>query len=481
MIVLAAAISVVVILIALKDRRRGLAMVIVVGVLQDVMRKLTPGAPTFYILWSMAIFGVVALRAWQAGALGSFTTLWLRRDSLRLLWSGFLLVLIFQCVHAAIRWGPVVAALGMVEYIVPLFAVLFGIGLTKSVDGLGSFLRSYVTVIVPAALSVYLSVWFEDALPVLRDVGTFTGNEMLIYSQNTILTPHSGILRTGEIASWHAASAAVFLIVLGQAAHSKQRTIGTTGLIGLLIGAIIFTGRRKMLMALTIFIALQSVASMAVRSRSGRRWTASLVLALSVAMLPGVLFRDSIYATRGASVYTSIEERSTTALGMARSAYARGGFFGLGLGVFAQGSRYAGVDLYDVVGGAGEAGVGKLILELGVPGLLLLSLILIASARHTWRVMRFLSRRSDPRLGLLISLGSYIVGQVATFSVATQIFGDPFVLIVLGITIGCFIQLLSAATAGERQSPRWLQERSLAGRRPSLAGRPDAAASAPGT
>lgn len=445
--------------IALSDFRRGLVVVLVLGVLQDVLRKLTPSAPPYFILWSMAIFAVVVVRAWAEGAVAPFHTLWLGQKPLQSLWGAFAIVLAAEALQSYLRWGPAIAFLGTIQYIVPLVAVLFGVGLASRQGSLQWFLRWYTRIMVPVGLTVFLSIWFVDAVPVLRDVGTFTGTELIIYDQGTVIQPLSGLLRTGEIAAWHAATAAVFLVILSHGRTSGRRKGWVTVLIALLMGAIIFTGRRKMLMALTIFAALQIVGSSALRSEKGRRWVVPLIIALSLAILPGVwLYNENVYFARGASVFTSVHERSGTALDLARSAFARAGFFGLGLGVFSQGSRYSGVDLSDVVGGAGEAGIGRLILELGIPGLFLLVLLAMQSARACWAILQRIRRRSDPRLDILISLGAFIGAQLATFAVATEVFGDPLVLIILGVTIGCFIGLLSAALRDLRADERKRRE-----------------------
>jgi hypothetical protein len=452
-ILLAVALTLIACAAALSDLRKGLLMVLVIGAVQDPFRKLTPGAPTYYILWSMAVFGVLVARAWSRGRVAPLRTLSLYSGSLKALWAALVFVVLAEFAQSFARWGPVVPVLGVIEWVMPLCAVLFGAGLAATPDGLGFFFKWYSLIVTPVALTIYLSPRFADTFAGLRDIGSFTGTELIIYAQDTAFGSFSGLFRTGEIAAWHAATAAVFLIVLAQGSRSKLRWGLTLIVVALLVGAIFLTGRRKMLMALTIFAALQAMASVTMRSRLGQKWVGLSVIGLAAAFVPGFLAdTEYVYIGRGMSVFSSLEERTGTAFDLARSAYGRAGVFGLGIGVFSQASRYAGVELSDVVGGAGEAGVGKIILELGIPGLILLMVITFRTSTLAWRVMLRMRRARDPALALVTPLAAYVMGQIATFTVATQVYGDPFVLIVLGLTTGCLFHVLLSAIRRQAQA-----------------------------
>lgn len=446
-------------LIAIIDYRKGLLAVLLIGVLQDVFRKLTPGVPTYYILWAMAVFVVVVGSAWRYRRVAPMRVLWLQDGLLRFLWSLFAVVIAVQFLHSLIRWGFAVPVLGVIEYLVPVLAVLFGVGVSRGRGEFRWLMTRYSAIAVPTALTVYLSVKYSEGWPVLRDVGTFIGSELLISSVGENLRSYSGLFRTGEIAAWHAATGAVFLLVLAQRKQNLRSWIMSGLMVGLLVGAIIYTGRRKMLMALTIFIVIRIVSEALVSRGFGRRSFALVVGAVAIGVLPGLLPDSNPYVTRSVSVYSSVGERSGTALDLFRSAIARSDGIGLGIGVYAQGSRYAGVDLSSVVGGAGEAGVGKLILEIGLPGLLVVALVLSRTVLKGWRILRWMAKVRDPMLPTALSLAAFLAGQIATFIVATQIYGDPFVLIVLGLVAGAFFGLLARAEQQRRATVLWNSSR----------------------
>ena len=109
----------------------------------------------------------------------------------------------------------------------------------------------------------------------------------------------------------------------------------------------------------------------------------------------------------------------------------RNGFFGSGAGTGAQGAQYFGGGA-DVVGFAAEGGLGRVLAELGVPGLAALAWFAFAMGRVLLRIARGVRqlplRLAAPAYGLVALLPA----NLAVFVTAHQVYGDPFVLIVLG-------------------------------------------------
>ena len=61
------------------------------------------------------------------------------------------------------------------------------------------------------------------------------------------------------------------------------------------------------------------------------------------------------------------------------------GFFGLGAGVVSQGGQHFGVD--EQLAGAAEGGLGKVIVELGIPGLIILTWVLSVIIRTVRKLL----------------------------------------------------------------------------------------------
>ena len=96
-----------------------------------------------------------------------------------------------------------------------------------------------------------------------------------------------------------------------------------------------------------------------------------------------------VYVGRAKTVFEDIPAR-VVELGIApvKWAYDSFGFFGAGLGVGTQGTQYFGGGGQ----GAAEGGLGKVTLELGIPGLFAITWLAISILRHLWQIMRAASK-----------------------------------------------------------------------------------------
>ena len=116
-------------------------------------------------------------------------------------------------------------------------------------------------------------------------------------------------------------------------------------------------------------------------------------------------------------------------------AYDRFGLFGAGLGVGTQGMQHF-FEGGEAIAGAAEGGLGKITLELGIPGLFLVGWLAISVFNYLWRIMRASSRISPRVARLSYGLFSFLVANMVAFSVATQAYGDLFILLILSWTLG---------------------------------------------
>jgi hypothetical protein len=135
-------------------------------------------------------------------------------------------------------------------------------------------------------------------------------------------------------------------------------------------------------------------------------------------------------------------------------AYDRFGPLGAGLGVGTQGTQHFSGE----ISGAAEGGLGKITVELGIPGLFVMGWFAIALFLHLWRIMRAASGFSPRMARLSFGLFSFLVANMAGFSVATQAYGDVFILLILSWTLGFFlaIPVLLEREAREQQ-PTFIQ------------------------
>jgi hypothetical protein len=142
------------------------------------------------------------------------------------------------------------------------------------------------------------------------------------------------------------------------------------------------------------------------------------------------------FVRRTLNVVEFVDDRFNTlgfnAIGAALEA---AGPFGFGVGALAQGAVSLGIR---VRGGtwASEGGLGKIAAELGIAGIALFGLIVVLLSILYWRIVVQL-RFAPPNYSLLnLGLIAFLAANLPNFAVASQIYGDPFVLSVLGLVAG---------------------------------------------
>ena len=163
---------------------------------------------------------------------------------------------------------------------------------------------------------------------------------------------------------------------------------------------------------------------------------AALVLVLDPSELLGDDFAE--YIDRAGSVQSDLLQRfQVLGLYAAQRGLDISGGIGLGVGTLAQtgASGVAGVQ------GAGfvfvsESGIGKVFAELGWPGIVVLLFLfkgLYRALHHSLRMMKYESTYSGC---LEIGLLSLALSNLPFFSAAAGVYGDPFVLIISGLSLG---------------------------------------------
>ena len=115
-------------------------------------------------------------------------------------------------------------------------------------------------------------------------------------------------------------------------------------------------------------------------------------------------------------------------------AYRSSGPFGHGAGAFSQGARFANVQTIDGVNA--ESGFGRVIMELGGIGFLLICWLLLCMANFMRRVILYMARSGHGFSTWCLGLAAILIATLAHFFVAGQVFGDPFILIILGLVSG---------------------------------------------
>ena len=423
--------------------REGLFVCVLVGFLADPLRKLTPGEPVLFVaaiifFIGAAFVGVLAhgSRLRLPAVLGQGRGV---RRPLRL----FGALVAVQALLSFVRTGSlVIAGIGAIAYFSPVPAVFLGYSLTRSKADITRFLKFYV---IPAAL--FVSGVFLSILGFNARVLDAVGEELRVYSDTTGQSVRllSGFLRTSEIAAWHAGTAVCFIVILWVSARKKPEYHWLAGFATvLLIIAILLTGRRKALAAIGLFIVFYGF--LLAHFKHGARKLATFVL-ISLAAA-GVLIETKVvsddrvspyhvYFERGRTTtgFNSIERVKSMTINSFRWVLEGNGFFGAGAGTGSQGAQHFGGGA-GIVGSSAEGGLGKILAELGVPGFVLMLWIVFVVLRAVWPFTRQLTRGDPETATVVMGLEAFLAANAIEFATAHQVFGDPFVLIMLGLSFG---------------------------------------------
>ena len=443
--------------------RLGLILCVIVALAQDPARKLSPGSPVYFVIFVGVIFAAAWFGAWINRVKLGPTVIHGWRQHLQTPTILFIGLLAAQSVHSVARWGnPMLPAIGLIFYFAPVLAVVFAhqFAIRTGTRGIRIFLWFYVGV----SLFWLLSVLAEAQGISSRAFGE-VGVGQIIYSFGLNRKAASGFYRASEIAAWHIAmvSCCLFILLNGRRL-SAFKSLAVLALVLFLLYVGFATGRRKMLVYVVIFVGVYLCLFAWFLRGKARLAVFGLIACIVVAgaylgivpdgSQPGFAGEDwtlgkrdaqSAWTARALTVFADIPERfQLLAYRPIEWAVDGFGWFGAGLGSAAQGAQHFGGGA-GKFGGAGEGGLGKITMDLGVPGLLLFLWLIVTVARQMWTRLEALARGSRAHATMAFGFVSLLVANVAGFSVATQVYGDVFVLLMLGWSVGFVLALPAVA------------------------------------
>jgi len=444
----------------LLDWRKGIFVCILVGFLQDPIRKIVPGQPVHFVV----LVGVF-VAATVVGAK-------MKRVPLKLMplhrWYGilrtplrfFAAIVTIQAGMTLIKFSsPTLAGIGFLTYFAPLPALLLSYYYARNLQSIEKFLRFYAYASIVISIGIFLSlIGYDWAL--LRPVG----EELYVTVPGMSLYAHQGFMRSSEIAAWHAATASCFILILATMPGAKRRWVAGILVAALLI-AVIITGRRKMLVEVVLFASLYFY--LLIRLRRGAMRLALFILIIGIVFSLGTTLYSTEpsdqtreymvkhnlnpYVERGATAFPEARERFQK-LGVSSVYWAvqTTGILGAGAGVGSPGSQHFGGG-WEAGGGAIEGGLGRITAELGIFGLGLALWLSVATFRYLVRIYKSLKSYDLRLVTLAYGLIAFLTANVPVYIVAAPAYGDLFVLLLLGWILGfvfAFPRLISGMKTG---------------------------------
>ena len=447
---------------AIAEWRIGLLLCLLTAILQDPLRKLTPKEPVFFVVFVGVVFGGMCLGAMARGVSLSPKSLFKRHSHLARPILFLLVLIVVQAFNSYLRFeNPFITLTGLLTYLLPLPSIICAYQLIcrQGEFRINQFMMWYIVCIGLALTTIYLEYSGYD-WQVLGPVGV----QLIIFDAVTghQLPSFSGSFRAAEIGAWHAMAAACFVLLMTFSRRvTSTRVLYAVIVVAFLLGLGILTGRRKIIVEFAVFVSSYAILWIILERGIGKLaiagivgialiaygWLASAIVEPVRTQQDSELSTYSRYVDHTENAFRAVPSRFVD-LGIAPVmwAYNTYGLFGAGLGVGTQGTQHFGGG--GDIAGAAEGGLGKITLELGVPGLLLMGWLAISILRYLWWTVRVASRYSRRIARLAMGCFSFLVANVAGFSVATQAYGDLFILLILSWTLAF---LLSVPVLLERE------------------------------
>jgi hypothetical protein len=426
---------------ALHEWRKAWLLVIICGVVQDPVRKVAPGSSVVISFLVVFIYAAILFRA-RNELIAAARDFAKRFPNLYTSVFIFIVLLMVAAFNGLFTYGfdkwkvPLVS---FITYVVPLAAMLLGYTWFTDEAMMYRFFRLYAAVTSVALIGTVLE-YFRVGWRVVGMV-SFEG-DFIRYLPGIEIRLLSGFYRSPDIMAWHAATLTTIGILMALRAGFSKETAIWASVAGWGFLNCMIAGRRKAIYYIIVFCA-------AFMWRYIRRVNKAQIFAiLGVAIILGTVLRNissseetNIYA-RGA--VASRQEIAQRLEGGVMETFRQFGLMGAGLGTATQGVRH--LLGTDVNIGWQEGGLGKLAIEIGLPGIIAIALI-------GWVVLDILMKLT--RIGdvpgssqfMRAALFALATSNATGFLASAQAYTDA----VLALTAGFFVgALFATATLDER-------------------------------
>jgi hypothetical protein len=427
--------------VALLDWRRGWLLAIVATFLQDPARKLTPGAPVV-MTFSVIVIYFVILFSSQQQLQREFRDVSKRFSRVYGAAMLFLFFLVLAAVNGLATFGLAlwkVPTLSLFIYTAPLPAVLLGYAYAQKEEHVVDILRFYAIVTTIGMLGTPLE-FMKVNWGALGMVGLPEG--FIRHLPGLQIRLLSGFYRAPDIMGWHASMLTIVGIIM--ALRSKVIRYAWPWILVAAWGFTnaVLSGRRKavyMLLAFVVIFVWRYIT----------RMTVAQVFSFALVGVGMMLVMHNLRSTEESSVYaagtvTSRQEVFERLEGGLFETIDQFGFMGAGLGTATQGVQHLTGNIQNV--GWQEGGLGKLAIEVGVPGLLAAALTFIVLLHMLLKITGFPDEEGSTQM-MRCALFGIFIANVANFLASAQAYSDAGLTLLTCFFLGC---LLSTATHNDR-------------------------------
>ncbi|HEX7705954.1 MAG TPA: hypothetical protein VF701_05795, partial [Thermoanaerobaculia bacterium] len=359
--------------------RRAWLLVLVCAVVQDPVRKLTPGSPVWISFVVVALYAAILFAA-RRTLLAHLREFGRRFPAIETVFTIFLFTLLAAASNGLVTFGVAnwkVPLVSFVTYLVPLTAILLGYAWLQREETMYRFFGIYAALTSIALIGSMLEYLRFDS-PVLGMV-SFEG-DYIRHLPGIQVRLLAGIYRGPDVMAWHAGMLTVIAVAMAMRNGFGQRMLLWGGVAGWGFLNCMLAGRRKAIYFVVVFGVV--LLWRYIRQISFAQIVTALAL---LAVLGGVIRHlgskeeTDVYTRSAGTSHAEIAQRLE---GGVMQTFRQFGLMGAGLGAATQGVHHLieGGNL-----GWQEGGLGKIAVELGLPGM-------VARMVLGWVVLRLLLR-----------------------------------------------------------------------------------------
>ena len=449
------------------DWRSGLMVTLIIGFVQDPLRKITPDQPAYMVglvLIGFALCGVVLLQ--RAGRFNLRAMFWTVPQFDGWVTIYFSLIAL-QSLNSFARFSDIrLTAIGAAFYLAQAFGLWVGFQVGCNLPLLKRLLTLYLIGSAVMAVTVYLSyIGFDH--PSLKEVGE---GLLITFRVGFAAQGASGFWRTSEIASWQLSAAACIAASMALASQKPTTQIGLLLMAAGFAFLTLLTGRRKAQVLILAFVAIYLLLFSRWASPASKERVITSVLGVAGISYPLYAFFLSEnlgenfgeYTNRSLTIQQDLVERfDSQGIGATLRGIEISDGIGMGVGAGASTGglvQNAARNAISSVGYVSEGGGGRLVLELGIPCMVVLGVIFVLLGLTLLRNFRLLKQLPQSTSALLMGLMSFALANVPAFFSAAQLYGDPFVLILMSLSLGSFLAIPSLVSQQQEQWALWQQQ-----------------------
>lgn len=428
-------------MLAVVDWRRGWYLAILIGLVQDPIRKLTPGSPVVLTFTVMIVFAAIVLASHRQlyASMADFSRRFNDISSRAVV---VLLFIVLAALTGLFTFGIEnwkVPLLSLFIYIAPVPAVLFGYVYLHREEELTRFLTFFAVVTSIWMIGPALE-YYRINVPGLGMVGFY--GDYIRFMPGVHIRMVSGFYRAPDIMGWHAAMLASTGIAMAARSGLTGRAWMWFAVTGWGFFNCMISGRRKAVYFVVVF-ALVFAWRYFRRLQKAQLWALGFLAVVMLLVVRNLASAEdtSVY-TRG-SVTSRLEIAQRLEGGLIETVR-QFGIMGAGLGSATQGVRHLLNTAFDA--GWQEGGLGKLAVELGVPGLIAIA-VLGWAMLQTFMTLTRIGDVPGSSQFIRATLFAFVAANGVNFMASAQAYTDPVLALITAFLVGC---LFGTATLDER-------------------------------